>query len=180
MKRSPPIALADKASVELTLEGAVAGTFALYSWKNLQFMLWFSPATVESMEVYGRLDATARERHPNGVSFVHFMVPGHFQLPSPEARAAFMEIAKRNIAWIAAIAVVIPGDGFWASAIRGMITALRVLGPRELQMRIHSSTDEIPDWLPAVHSERTGVPLAANELARALLQLRRTLATYTS
>jgi hypothetical protein len=48
--------------------------------------------------------------------------------PSDEARRAALEITRLTDTKTVAVAVIVLGDGFWASAIRGVLTTLGFLG----------------------------------------------------
>lgn len=133
-------------------------------------VFWLGEATVASVELLDRLCRAQRERHPQGASGVHILVPGKMQLPTAEARAALVRMNIEYASWIGAIALVLAGRGFLASAIRSVVTATRVLGSREFELRILSSITEVIEWLPAIHFEKTGVKIERDELLQAWRQ----------
>ena len=159
--------LASSAPVELTELGSEPGAFVVYAWRNLAFVVWTGPATSANVGVLDQISARYRDQHPEGTSGVH-IVRGGIPLPSTEAREALVRLSNDYAASLAAVGVVIGGSGFWASTMRSVVTALRVLGSRTFEMRIHGKVDEIVDWLPAVHEKRTGVKLEPGELLQAL------------
>jgi hypothetical protein len=66
------------------------------------------------------------------------------------------------------VGIVVGGTGFWASAIRGLITGLRSASSREYPLKLAGSIDELVSWLPEPHFKRTGIALDPAEFARAL------------
>jgi len=168
------LAPVELAPVELSVLGADPGIVMVYGWQNMTFAIWRAPASASSIELLRRLGALLHERYPQGISSVHVLAPGQTQLPSADVRAGFVRLINEHADWLGGNAVVIASSGFWASAMRSVVTAMRVLGPRTLELRIHSRLDEVAQWLPASHLKRTGVKIEPDELLRALRQAERT------
>lgn len=157
-------------SVEVTqvvLMHAYEGVYAAYAWKDVIITVWFNPATVESVAAFAagckKLEGTSAR-----VSTVHLMVPGGRTLPSTEARHALIRVFKDYAPYTVSVAVVIPGTGFWAGAIRSLVTALTIVVPGVNPPRIFADIDGVAAWLPEVHREKTGNVLEPAELFRAL------------
>ena len=160
---------------ELVPLSAVPGVYSSYAWNNVGLTLWFGPATLESLETF---EATCRKvaaDRPVRWSSVHIMVPGNSGLPSAEARAALARMTREMADTTAAIAVVIPGTGFWASAIRGLVTAVHMLGSRDFELKIFGNVEEVAQWLPEAQLQRSGVEISPAQLLDALRQLQRTM-----
>jgi hypothetical protein len=96
------------------------------------------------------------------------MVPTGRPLPEAEARAQLARLIRTHAGTLAALAVVLRGDGFWASGVRGLLTAIAMLSPRDSKLRIVASFDDVTAWLPELHLARTGVRLPAAALIDAL------------
>jgi hypothetical protein len=152
----------------------VPGCLAVYGLQNLSFVIWLGPANVESVARLEQITAVLRERHPEGASGIHIVVPGQTQLPTAEARAGLVRMTNEYASWLGGVAVVIGGGGFWASAMRSVVTAMRVLGSRAFEMRIHGTIEEAVEWLPAAHFKRTGVKIERDQLLRAARQAEQT------
>jgi hypothetical protein len=165
--------------VELSVLGVEPGAFTVYGWHNMTFVVWSGAATAASVAHLDRLTALTRERHPQGLSAVH-IVRGQVALPSTEARQGLVRLTNDYGDWLAAVAVVIGGSGFWASTMRSVVTAMRMLGSRAFEMRIHGTVDEVVEWLPAVHFKKSGVQVDGAELLIALRQAESTEAVPTS
>jgi hypothetical protein len=158
---------------EVSPIAAVPGIFSSYMWTDVAFTLWFGAATMESLAVFEEACKQCIANHPGRMSSVHMIVPGRSVLPSAEARAALARLTTDYADSTAAIAVVIPGAGFWASAIRGLVTAIRMLGSREYELKMFATIDEVVGWLPEAHHKCTGVELKPTELLAALREVQR-------
>lgn len=105
------------------------------------------------------------------VSAVH-VAASDIGLPSSEVRSALLEMMARYGPHTACLAVVLEGSGFWASAMRSVITGMRMLAPRAFAMRIHDDIADACAWLPFEHEKRTGVALDPEGLRQAVLRAR--------
>lgn len=148
--------------------GAVDGVYSAYRYRNVTITFWFGAATMESLISFERGANEARALQPEGLSIVNIMVPGGRSMPSAEVRQKLGQIAATYAAHTAAVAVVIPGTGFWASALRGLVTAISMFVPRGYNLEIFGSFQEVAAWLPPVHAARTGVSIDGRELLRAM------------
>jgi hypothetical protein len=157
-------------SKALTTFGAAPGIFEAFLWQNVSIVVWSGTATLESVDVYEDLCRQSRERFPAGLSSVHIIVPRQSLLPGSQVRDALTRVNAQYLDLVGAVAIVIQGGGFWASAVRGMITALTLslTRSRGFELRIHAHVDEVAEWLPAAHLKRTGVTLGHDELQSAL------------
>lgn len=158
----------DASALEPALVGAVSGIFCAYRYQNVAITFWFGPATMESLVVFERGANDNAQLHPQGFSLINIMVPGGRSLPSAEVRAKFAQIAAEHAQRTAAVAVLIPGTGFWASAMRGMITALSMMSPRDYELQTFGNFPQMIEWLVPVHARRTSVAIEPRELLRAL------------
>lgn len=151
----------------------VAGVYASYAWLNVAIIIWFGPATIESVAVFERGCKAGRELFPQGMSSIHIMVPGGRSLPSSEARSELIRVFREYAPQSAANAVIIPGTGFWAGAMRSLITALCVLARTTTSPHVFADASEVSEWLPPVHFARTGVQLNPHRLSEVLQQISR-------
>lgn len=162
--------------VELLETGAFPGIYTSYAWKNLIVTLWYAAATPESLPVFERGCKRVCAEHPEGFSSVHLMVPGGTQMPSAQVRAELARILRDCVPQVAAASIVIPGTGFWASALRSMVTALTLLLPREFELKICGELGEVAQWLAPRHTAATPVSLEPAEILQALTLARRAAA----
>jgi hypothetical protein len=98
-------------------------------------------------------------------------------LPTPEARAGFLQMMRDHAEQLANVAVVVGGSGFWASMMRSAVTGMRFVSPRTFELRLHGRAEEIVRWLPRAHLARCGTHLSDGELADLLLAAEHTLAS---
>jgi hypothetical protein len=124
------------------------------------------PAVRDLSEISDQLLAV----YPN-VSAIH-LAASDIGLPPSEVRNALLDMMARYGPHTACLAIVLEGSGFWASAMRSVITGMRMLAPRAFSMRIHEDVDAVCEWLPLEHHRRTGVNLDREELRLALQRAR--------
>jgi hypothetical protein len=146
------------------------GRFRFYEWKNLFLLVWLGESDIANVARLAQSTASIHERHPEGVSAVHIL-HGSVKLPDTETRAALLQLSNQYATRLGGIAVVLRGSGFWASTMRSIVTALRVVGARDLDMRIHASVEDVAEWLPAVHLKRTGISIDREQLLSVLKQI---------
>jgi hypothetical protein len=168
-----PVSGAPLPAVHVFELNAFQGVYSSYIWKNVAFIVWFAPATLESLATLEKGIESLTERHPEGLSSVHIMVPGGKSLPTVEARAELARLMREYPALSSLVAVVIPGSGFWASALRGVVTALAMLSPRGKKPYICGTLREVVLWLPDLHCEQTGVRIDPEQLLAALRHVER-------
>lgn len=143
----------------------------LLGWRNVQIASWTVQATVELVEQLAAQSAKFHKRHPEGVSVVHVISKGP-ALPDSETRERFSTLLHAHSSKLACVAVVLDGRGFWASAVRGFLVGIRLVAPRTFTMQVFSTPQEVAEWLPGPHEERTGVGLAPADLVRAIEAVR--------
>jgi hypothetical protein len=154
---------------EFVTLSSVPGTYYAYLWHNVVIAVWLGPMTVESIPVIEQGCRVRGETHPEGVSTIHILVPGGSGLPTSEARSELGRIAREYGPQSPMNGVVIPGGGFWASAMRGVVTALSLLSPRN-KLRMFATLRELASWLPPLHEQHTGTAVDPAELLSALEQ----------
>ena len=166
---TPP---ASSAASALSSLSSVEGEYACYFWKNVVVSLWFGPSTLSGLANHDQHFQQLYERHPEGISVINIVVPGKHTLPPAEVREELKRFVAKYSPRVVAAALVIPVGGFWASALRGVATALMLVG-HDLKLNIFATTREVAAWLPALHLERTGVAITTEELAALLERAQR-------
>ena len=153
---------------EVTIFDTIPGTVRFGAWNEIMFVAWETSADGNSV---ARLNEHARmyqSTHPGQrQSGVHIVREG-VGLPTPEARAGLMEMMKSQADRFGAVAVVIYGTGFVASAVRSFLTGLRIVAPRTFDFRLHGKSSEVLKWFPAAHLARTGHSVDPIRLGRVL------------
>jgi hypothetical protein len=144
------------------------GSYRFAVWNEIMFVKWDQAAEVPAVAKLEKLTQEFRDRHPaSRQSGVHLIADG-VGLPTPEARTRLMALIKGGSAHFGAVAIVIAGTGFGASAVRSFLTGLRLVAPRSFDFRLHSRTYEVLKWFPSAHEQRTGQPIDVAQFGRAL------------
>jgi hypothetical protein len=159
-------------AIELVSESP--GINQVWLWRNIMFVAWQGQAEAELVRKLGPLTRELLPRtRAQKLSYIH-LVRNSLALPDAETRDALLDLSREYVHQTACVAAIIEGGGFWASAIRGFITGIRVLAPRELSVRMHKSTTELLAWFPEEHARLTGVEIDPSELIRQVEHVRST------
>ena len=143
----------------------------LLGWRNVQIASWTTQGTIELVEQLAEQSTCFHKRHPEGVSVIHVISKGP-ALPDSETRERLGMLLQAHSGSLACIGVILDGRGFWASAVRGFLVGLRLVAPRTFTMQVFSTPEEVAEWLPGPHKERTGVRLDPTELLKAIAAVR--------
>ena len=152
---------------ELAVVGECPGVFRVGMYLNLAVTAWFGRLDKPAAQVLAQVTRTVLERLNGGRGMSVHLVDDRVQLPEPSTREDLVQI-MRDSAQFACVSVIVDGRGFWASAFRGFITSVRVLGPRSYRVHEHGSIAEAVAWIPAEAQKLTGVTLDPAVLERAL------------
>lgn len=157
---------------QLEVLGEHPDAMRLGRFKNLIICAWSGEASAAA--VHKLLDIMKHlHRDSNEVrSYIH-MLPDQVPLPEAQAREGLSYLMSHYEPYIACVAVVIAGTGFWASAMRSMVLGLRMLVRTPFEFRMESSAEAVLSWLPDEHAKRTGVRITAHELLELFLEARR-------
>ena len=137
-------------------------------YRNVLILGWYGKANVEAAQEFGTLAESALMQSRQAmISTVHW-IDRAVGIPDSPTRDALLKVGNDFRERTACVAAIIVGDGFWASAMRGVVTGLVVLAPRTFAMRTFASAREVLEWLPAEHAERTGVDLDHDVLRAAI------------
>jgi hypothetical protein len=153
--------------LELSLLDFEHGRFRYNRCQNLTIGLWAGQATLEAVQRVAAVSKRMRAEHPEGHSSVVFVLDGA-PAPTPEAQAAFASVLDDRQTDLSCTAIVVEGQGFWASRIRSAITNARLAAAGSLKLCVHDHIDELLEWFPAEHKRRTGVEFHRAELKRVL------------
>jgi hypothetical protein len=145
--------------------------FSCSVWKNLSIVIFFDQATADVARRISRFNQQMILHYPMGHSNVTFVV-NDIPPPSPDAHEGLASIFDSKISRINCMAIVLEGVGFWASAIRSSVTTWRMESRSDIALRVYTSIDEVVDWLPTEHQQRTGLSIDPHTLKAALEQTR--------
>lgn len=146
--------------------------FRSFIWENLTILVWIDQADLEAIKTILTLNQKVIRRYPQGHSTINFILDG-LQPPTPEARDAVKYLYQKEKSGIACIVNVLEGTGFWASALRGSFTGIKLETQGSVALRIYNSIDEAIAWLPSEHEKRTGVRLDPQQLRTVLIAARK-------
>ena len=153
-------------SVQHVSEGCVIGTL-----DDIVLVVWTAQPKIEQVLELRKVFELLAYRY-NGGSSVH-VLSNRPELPDKRVRDEMARVTADFADQSIASALVLYGDGFWASAMRGLATSLHFLGTKRdrFKLRVCSSIEQAAAWLVPVHNERSRRPANAEELASAVHQL---------
>ncbi|MDD9970254.1 MAG: hypothetical protein OXR73_28695 [Myxococcales bacterium] len=136
-------------------------------WHNVTMTIWLDRATADALHTIQGVRKGIHEQYPDGYSAVGF-VPDGTAAPDTEARKAFADIFDDRVSRIRCMSTIIEGGGFWASGLRAAINGMRIESSDQMKVKVHTSIEDVTEWLPGVHLETTGVRISRSGLRWAL------------
>lgn len=143
------------------------GHLAVAIVENVTLYTWRSTVTSRDADDFHERTQRIYDRYPQGVSIVHWVGSGP-KLPDSKVRERLMRTMRHFASMPGVNSVILTADGFWASAVRAMISGLAMGTIALTDLQITGSVDEAMDWFPEAHRKITGVTLARANLEYAL------------
>lgn len=143
------------------------GVCRIAGLRNVMILAWTDRANGPAAARVSVATQHMIDAQPKGISAIH-VIADKVGVPTPEGRSGLMRIMSAQSKHLACVGVVVGGTGFWASTMRSFVTGMRFVTPRNFDLRLHGSVDEVLAWLPRAHTRVTGVPVDDAALARAL------------
>jgi hypothetical protein len=166
-----PQSLRIPASPHAELLELVEGCFRIGMWRNVSIGVFAAQATRDIAERALRVSKHMHREHPAGHSSINFIVKGT-PAPTEAADVVFAQVYDSRVSHLACLAMIVEGEGFWASRIRSRITGLRMAVGGLMVLHTDTSIEDVVSWFPAEHAKRTGTTLDPAELTRALVATR--------
>jgi hypothetical protein len=105
----------------------------------------YGPSEPSIQAQVSALQALARKR-PSGIGYLLILQKGAMT-PNAEARQQVMAAFGDLSGVLRAVAVVMDGGGFWASAVRSTVAVLLIAQARPYEVKIFAKEDEAIPWL---------------------------------
>lgn len=139
---------------------------------RLQIALW-RDANIQTAHVFYREMKAGISRFGSGLGHLAIVEP-ETPLPPPEMREIVVRVFAEHPTAVSAVAVVVEGHGFYASAVRSVVTGLVLLANTRIPHRTCSSVAASVDFL-SKHLTAFGAPLDQEICIGAVEELRRHL-----
>jgi hypothetical protein len=146
------------------------GVMSLYGFENITIIVWHSKPTVAAAQQLARVSQRRRAEYAHGISVVH-LVQGTFEMPDGPTRDTFVKLLRDGGGKLAVLCVVVGAGGFWASALRSLVTGLRVLSRGSFALGLHTEIRDAVEYLVPRHLAQTGVPIDPEQLTHVLTNL---------
>jgi len=134
------------------------------TWENLVLAVWGQPPDAAPMRAIHESHLELLQTHEKVGHLV--LIHGMPQLPTPEARELAADYNRQSN--MSSVAIVLDGEGFWASAARGFLTTVlffqRSTAPTELFKTLGEALRWQDDVLGASSPDRQGALRAISRL----------------
>lgn len=167
MPSAPVIATADQ---DLVVLHRTPGRCAFGHHGNVALQAWHEPPDAADARALHTASVQLVQRYPMGLSSIHWVRSGG-RLPDHEARSVMSRTLAAYGDHYGRLAIVLNGDGFWAGAVRGMLTGLGIASGNREAFRVVASTVEAVRWLSEPHRQRTGVTVDGPRLCQSVARL---------
>lgn len=147
-------------------EGCIVGTL-----DDIVLVVWTKQPRLEQvLELRRVMDDLAYKLERGSSVHVLYNRP---ELPEKRVRDEMARVTKDYGDRTIASVLVLNGEGFWASAMRGLATSLHFLGSKRshFKFRVCATVEQAAIWLAPVHNERSRRRSDAAEIEGALVQL---------
>ena len=150
--------------------GGEPGVVSFYGYENITIIVWHAKPTLAAAQHLFRVSHRRRAEFSHGISVVH-LVQVTFEMPDGPTRDEFVRLLRDGGGKLAVLCVIVGAGGFWASALRSLITGLRVLSRGSFDMGLHTNITEGVEYLLPRHVAKTGVAIDGEQFTSVLTQL---------
>jgi hypothetical protein len=154
------------ATVQHESDGCVIGTI-----DDIVLVVWAKqPRLEQALSLRRVMDGLALKFERGSSVHVLYNRP---ELPEKRVRDEMARITHDLADRTIASALVLNGEGFWASAMRGLATSLHFLGSKRtrFKFRVCATAAQAAEWLAPVHSEQSRWRADSAEIEGALRDL---------
>lgn len=111
-----------------------SGDFAVGHWDNVVFSFWRARVTVEHLDSTEELLWDMYQQYPRGLATLTVMSRGVILSIPAHVRQRAELLIENSQPWVVARALVLDGDGFWASTLRSLLIAIGYVQRRQTQV----------------------------------------------
>jgi hypothetical protein len=129
---------------------------AVGAYAHVHLCIYRGDLTLERMELANGLHRKLIGRFPKTAIFG--LAREGLALPPMAVRDRGAQLIRENTGHVDAAAVILPGEGFWASTVRSVVTASFLLARQPYPSRCHPTVEEGARWLLGL-SSREGASL---------------------
>lgn len=166
LERRAVVAVGHEPPADLPVITYAAPGCVMAHWRGISIVVWATQATAMHVHEMVKLTDEIGKTFSRGsnVSLAVNRAP----LPTYEARRAIHELTRQHEKNIICTATLIEGTGFWASAVRSLVTSLHLVGRWSFELQTFSDIDSLSTWVAPIHARATGTNIEAKELAGAI------------
>ncbi len=161
-----PVEIDPSPSTVLRLEDdervfAEAEGYRVVQWRNVLLTHWRAPVSMEGLDACDEASFDLAERYAK-VMVLNVIQYG-LEIPPSEVRKRATAVLAKTADHVAAVATVLPGEGFWASAARAAVATMTLLSRARHPHKVFGTTDEaarfvhphvLPEHTPLFHLQK--------------------------
>jgi hypothetical protein len=147
----------------LEIVGEVVGQFRGWRWRNVAFFSWVNAPSAQGAREHAVLFTALAKSQTTKLSSVN-VVAGRFSLPDAQARAVMADLVHTQAERLACVSIIVPGTGFWVSAVRSFATGMLSFGQRAFDLHVNATSNQVVEWFPEAHQRQTGTTVDPTEL----------------
>ena len=160
-----------------TVAHSLSADAVVAAWSNVVIAIWRGPATVPPIETARRLTAGMAVSNPGGIAFLN-VLESTLPRPAEEARPLMMQLRGDGYPGVRCAAIVLEGERFHASILRGVLAGLIMLLRPALPVRSFATVAEASAWI-AKQLDQAGAPCgSADQLTDALESARAQMTAF--
>jgi hypothetical protein len=138
------------------------------AYAHVHMCLYRGDLTLELLELANGFHRRLVQKH--GRTAIFGVARTSLALPPQEVRERGAALIRENASHVDGAVVVLPGEGFWASAVRSIVTASFIVARQPYPSHCAKSAEEGASWLiatsPRAGATARGLLEAANQLDR--------------
>lgn len=150
--------------------GGDPGVVSFYGYENITIFVWHAKPTLVAAQQLSVVSQRRRAAFAHGISVVH-LVQVTFEMPDGPTRDEFVRLLRDGGGKLAVLCMIVGTSGFWASALRSLITGLRVLSRGTFDIGFHMDIAESVEYLHSRHLAKTGVTIDDEHFTGVLTKL---------
>ncbi len=133
--------LQDPPTVDATDAAQVIGT-----WRGHTLVIWAGTPTLKAAEAAARVIRRNVRLKPRRSAYFAMLRHG-LDLPDAGFRQVFIQLGQDLRDELECIAVIIEGNGFVASALRGVVTGIGIAARLRYPLRCFASVEDAGEWV---------------------------------
>lgn len=146
--------------------------YSLATWNDHVLSHWYGPISAEGLQALEPLVRVSARKHPSRKCGDVILLDPQLALPDELARSAVMKAGRTIDGMVHGVAVVVQGDGFFASAMRALATSVGMVTRVGYPIKSFASAADAGRFMGALVEKAGDAWGSPSDLDAALVALR--------